>query len=193
MWHRITNRPVLRRIYAALFCAVYLFSLSGPSWAQGVSTSPPAEPTYLLTQTQLQTLKTELSRLKLEVTTLRENLLSLKVLSQTQETTLSELQKTLDEATRKRDEWQRLSDSLESSLKTQIELSSSLENKLKTAEESLTQALSDSRSLTEVLKSLNQSMTTLKKRVNEEKILIGVVAAVGGILVGLGVSALIGK
>jgi chromosome segregation ATPase len=170
-----------------------LFSLSAPLSAQDASTSPPVEPVYLLTQTQLQTLKTELSRLKLEAMILRENLLSLKVLSQTQETTLNELQKTLDEATRKQDEWQRLLDNLEYSLKAQIELSSSLENKLKTADESLTQALIDSRRLTTDLKNLNQSLETLKRRVNEEKIIIGVVAVVGGILVGVGISRLLTK
>ncbi|HJX81461.1 MAG TPA: hypothetical protein VJ248_05480 [Candidatus Udaeobacter sp.] len=167
--------------------------MSAPSLGQDASTSPPAEPVYQLTQTQLQTFKTELSRLRQEATILRENLLSLKVLSQTQETTLDELQKTLDEATRKRDEWQRLSDNLELSLKTQIELSSSLESRLSKADESLTQALSDSQALTTDLKNLNQSLEILKRRVESEKILIGVVAAVGGILVGLGISALIGK
>jgi preprotein translocase subunit SecD len=182
-----------QKIPAVIFYAAYLCFLSDHSSAQDVSTSPPPVVVYQITATQLQTLKTELSRLKQEQTTLRENLLSLKLLSTTQETALSELQKTLDEATRKQSDLQQLSDSLEMSLKTQIELSSNLESKLTKAGESLTQALTDSRLQIEALKQLNQSLSTLKQRVNEEKLIIGVVSVVGGILVGVGVSRLLQK
>lgn len=174
----------------SIFFALLLGLSSLSSSAQDSDTSPVL---YQITAEQLLTLKAELFSLKQERTTLRENLLSLKVLSATHETKLSDLQRTLDEATQRQDALQQLSDNLAETLKQQIEISSSLESKLSKAGESLTQALSDSRKLTEALKLLNQSLEKLKRQVVEEKVLVGVVAGTGGVAVGLIIGLLVGK